>query len=101
MACASSAASSVITAVTSAHVTTRCGDTAPTFSEDAVRILDQRRVNFEYEGDMAADVALNPEAAAAYRAQIDIARRLTVAIWHMLTREQPFAPKGATDPLAA
>jgi hypothetical protein len=34
-------------------------------------------------------------------AQIDLARRLTEAIWHMLTREQPFAPKAATDPLAA
>jgi transposase len=34
-------------------------------------------------------------------AQIDLARRLTEAIWHMLSREQPFAPKGATDPLAA
>jgi len=34
-------------------------------------------------------------------AQIDLARRLAEAIWHMLTREQPFAPKGATDPLAA
>ncbi|MEA3025756.1 MAG: hypothetical protein QOF91_1041, partial [Alphaproteobacteria bacterium] len=32
---------------------------------EAVKILDQRRVDFEYEGDMAADVALNPEAAAA------------------------------------
>ncbi len=31
-------------------------------------------------------------------AQIDLARRLTEAIWHMLTRDQPFAPKGATDP---
>jgi transposase len=34
-------------------------------------------------------------------AQIDIARRLAEAIWHMLTRGEPFAPKGATDPLAA
>jgi transposase len=34
-------------------------------------------------------------------AQIDLARRLAEAIWHMLTREQPFAPKGTTDPLAA
>jgi transposase len=34
-------------------------------------------------------------------AQVDLARRLTEAIWHMLTRDQPFAPKGATDPLAA
>src|SRR3954470_8681385 len=33
---------------------------------EAVKILDQRRVDFEYEGDMAADVALNPEAAAPY-----------------------------------
>jgi transposase len=34
-------------------------------------------------------------------AQIDLARRLSAAIWHMLSRNQPFAPKGATDPLAA
>jgi transposase len=34
-------------------------------------------------------------------AQIDLARRLSEAIWHMLTRNQPFAPAGATDPLAA
>ena len=34
-------------------------------------------------------------------AQIDLARRLAEAIWHMLTRNQSFAPKGATDPLAA
>jgi malate dehydrogenase (oxaloacetate-decarboxylating)(NADP+) len=33
---------------------------------EAVKILDQRRVDFEYDGEMAADVALNPEAAAAY-----------------------------------
>jgi malate dehydrogenase (oxaloacetate-decarboxylating)(NADP+) len=32
----------------------------------AVRILDQQRVDFEYDGDMAADVALNPELMAAY-----------------------------------
>jgi malate dehydrogenase (oxaloacetate-decarboxylating)(NADP+) len=34
--------------------------------QGAVKILDQRRVEFEYDGEMAADVALNPEAAAAY-----------------------------------
>jgi transposase len=34
-------------------------------------------------------------------AQVDIARRLAEAIWHMLTRNQPFAPAGATRPLAA
>jgi hypothetical protein len=26
---------------------------------------------------------------------------LSEAIWHILTRNQPLAPKGATDPLAA
>src|SRR3989454_8369173 len=34
-------------------------------------------------------------------AQIDLARRLAEAIWHMLTRKQPFAPAGATAPVAA
>ena len=34
-------------------------------------------------------------------AAIEIARRQTEAIWHMLTRNQPFAPAGATPPLAA
>ena len=33
---------------------------------EAVRILDHKRVDFEYDGEMAADVALNPELAAAY-----------------------------------
>ncbi len=34
-------------------------------------------------------------------AQIDIAGRLVQAIWHMLTRNQEFAPRGATLRLAA
>jgi transposase len=34
-------------------------------------------------------------------AQIDLARRLSEAIWYMLTRNQPFAPAGATKALAA
>jgi transposase len=34
-------------------------------------------------------------------AQVDLARRLAEAIWHMLTREQPFAPAGARCALAA
>ena len=33
---------------------------------DAVRILDERGVDFEYDGDMAADVALNKEMMAIY-----------------------------------
>jgi len=34
--------------------------------QEAVRILDQQRVDFEYDGEMAADVALNPDLRAAY-----------------------------------
>jgi malate dehydrogenase (oxaloacetate-decarboxylating)(NADP+) len=34
--------------------------------QGAVKILDQRRVDFEYDGDMAADVALNMDLRDAY-----------------------------------
>jgi malate dehydrogenase (oxaloacetate-decarboxylating)(NADP+) len=34
--------------------------------QEAVRLLDQRRVDFEYDGEMAADVAINPELQTAY-----------------------------------
>src|SRR5215204_5767221 len=34
--------------------------------QEAVRLLDQRRVDFEYDGEMAADIALNPDLMAAY-----------------------------------
>jgi len=33
---------------------------------EAVRLLDKQRVDFEYDGDMAADVALNMELREAY-----------------------------------
>jgi malate dehydrogenase (oxaloacetate-decarboxylating)(NADP+) len=33
---------------------------------EAVRILDSRRVDFEFDGEMGADVALNPDVMAAY-----------------------------------
>ncbi len=33
---------------------------------DAVRLLDQRHTNFEYDGEMAADVALNKDLLAQY-----------------------------------
>jgi len=33
---------------------------------EAVKILDSKRVDFEYDGEMAADVALNAELTAAY-----------------------------------
>ena len=34
--------------------------------QSAVRLLDARGVDFEYEGEMAADVALNPDHHEAY-----------------------------------
>ncbi len=34
--------------------------------QEAVQILDKRRVDFEYDGEMSADVALNPRAMAQY-----------------------------------
>ncbi|MHB2267185.1 NADP-dependent malic enzyme [Aliihoeflea sp. PC F10.4] len=34
--------------------------------QEAVRLLDKRRVDFEYDGEMAADVALNPKLMAQY-----------------------------------
>jgi transposase len=34
-------------------------------------------------------------------ARVQLARTLAYAIWHMLTRDRPFAPASATDPLAA
>jgi malate dehydrogenase (oxaloacetate-decarboxylating)(NADP+) len=34
--------------------------------QEAVRILEKRRVDFEFDGEMAADVALNPDLMAAY-----------------------------------
>jgi transposase len=34
-------------------------------------------------------------------ARVELARTLSQAIWHMLTRNQPFAPASATGPLAA
>ena len=34
--------------------------------QEAVKILDKRRVDFEYDGEMAADVALNPKLLQQY-----------------------------------
>ena len=34
-------------------------------------------------------------------ARITVARKLAEAIWHMLARDQPFAPAGAASALAA
>src|SRR5690242_7772319 len=34
-------------------------------------------------------------------AQVDLARRLAEAIWHMLSTNRPFAPAGATSALAS
>ncbi|MBX3505976.1 MAG: NADP-dependent malic enzyme [Parvibaculum sp.] len=38
----------------------------PSTVREAVNILDRRKVDFEYEGEMAADVALNRETMALY-----------------------------------
>ena len=38
----------------------------PATVREAVHILDQRQVDFEYDGEMAADVALNRETMALY-----------------------------------
>jgi hypothetical protein len=42
-----------------------------------------------------------PDWISVASVQIDLARRLSEAIWHLLSRGEAFAPKGATDPLAA
>lgn len=34
--------------------------------QEAVKLLDHRKVDFEYDGEMGADVALNPELMAAF-----------------------------------
>ncbi|MCO6419876.1 NADP-dependent malic enzyme [Siccirubricoccus sp. KC 17139] len=62
---------------------------------DAVRLLDERKVDFEYDGEMAADVALDP----ALRARLYPFSRLTGAAnvlvmpglhaAHILTRATP------------
>ena len=79
----------------------------------------RRRLALAVAGPALFEAALNackhPYYAQRYRhtkrrlgrqrgpkvAQIDLARRLTEAIWHMLTRNQPFAPVGAPFRLAA
>ncbi|HWX50132.1 MAG TPA: NADP-dependent malic enzyme [Roseomonas sp.] len=42
------------------------GGTIPGSLREAVRLLDQKQVDFEYDGEMAADVALNPQLRALY-----------------------------------
>ena len=53
------------------------------------------------QGPLPAHQARLGRQRGAKVAQIDIARRLSEAIWHMLTRNQPFSPAGAAIPLAA
>ena len=52
-------------------------------------------------GALPAKQAPAGKQRGAKVAQIDIARKLTVAIWHMLTHNQSFAPRGAALRLAA
>jgi transposase len=52
--------------------------------------------------DLAARKAAQyPGPRGTKIANIAVGRKLAEAIWHMLTRDQPFAPAGATTPLAA
>jgi hypothetical protein len=75
-----------------------------TGQEGAGAEVDQR-----FDGAWVSEALESPSPCAtrvgkqrgAKVAQVDLARRLSEAIWHMLTRDQPFAPAGATDPLAA
>ena len=50
---------------------------------------------------LPADQAPARKQRGAKVAQVDVARRLVHAIWHMLTRNQEFAPRGARFRLAA
>jgi transposase len=54
-----------------------------------------------YKGRYQATKTRLGRQRGAKVAQIDIARRLTEAIWHMLTHNQPFAPAGAATPMAS
>jgi hypothetical protein len=61
--------------------------------------LSRKRLDFhllDAEGETVEVGAAPPDADG-----LRLARRLSEAIWHILTRGEPFAPKGATDPLAA
>ena len=51
---------------------------------EAVKLLDHQRVDFEYDGEMAADVALNREVAASYPFSrlTDIANVLVMPAFH-------------------
>jgi malate dehydrogenase (oxaloacetate-decarboxylating)(NADP+) len=52
--------------------------------QEAVRILDAQRVDFEYDGEMAADVALNRQAMASYPfcRLTDVANVLVMPAFH-------------------
>ena len=54
-----------------------------------------------YRGLSTRKRAQYPGPRGTKVANICVARKLAEAIWHMLTRNQPFAPAGATPPLAA
>jgi hypothetical protein len=72
---------------------------------DPRRRQARRRVRRERGLGRESGLTVTPPPARRQGGQIDIARKLTEAIWHMLTRNQPFAPTpapgGATLRLAA
>ncbi len=57
--------------------------------------------NPRYQPIVARMRARHGRQRGAKIAAIEIARRLSEAIWHMLTYDRPFAPAGAPTPLAA
>jgi malate dehydrogenase (oxaloacetate-decarboxylating)(NADP+) len=62
---------------------------------DAVKLLDSRKVDFEYDGEMAADVALDPALRAALYPFSRLTDRANVLVMpglhaaHILTRAVP------------
>ena len=54
-----------------------------------------------YQPTLERNRARHGRKRGSKTAALTIARKLSHAIWHMLTTSQPFAPAGATRPLAA
>ena len=70
----------------------RCQSTAQVSALGDARSRDARLRHPAYRDRYQRNKRRLGKQRGAKVAQIDIARRLTEAIWHMLTRNQPFAP---------
>jgi transposase len=67
------------------------------FGVEGRELLARLQVPEPWRSNVTASLALIDDLEN----QIDIARRLAHAIWHMLTRNRPFVPRGAAFRLAA